>query len=115
MISRNIQSQLLEALGQVPVVALLGPRQVGKTTLALQITEEKLDKPTAYLDLELDTDLSKLSDPEGYLRRFENQLLIIDEVQLKTDLFRSEEHKYELQSLMRNSYAVFCLKKKNMK
>src|SRR3546814_457278 len=88
MISRNIQSQLLEALGQVPVVALLGPRQVGKTTLALQITEEKLDKPTAYLDLELDTDLSKLSDPEGYLRRFENQLLIIDEVQLKPDLFR---------------------------
>src|SRR3546814_8115445 len=27
--------------------------------------------------------------------------------------FRSEEHTSELQSLMRNSYAVFCLKKKN--
>src|SRR3546814_9876671 len=27
-------------------------------------------------------------------------------------LFRSEEHTYELQSLMRISYAVFCLKKK---
>src|SRR3546814_5095207 len=26
--------------------------------------------------------------------------------------FRSEEHTSELQSLMRNSYAVFCLKKK---
>src|SRR3546814_3372577 len=26
---------------------------------------------------------------------------------------RSEEHTSELQSLMRNSYAVFCLKKKN--
>src|SRR3546814_1942659 len=28
---------------------------------------------------------------------------------------RSEEHKSELQSLMRSSYAVFCLKKKNKK
>src|SRR3546814_10050742 len=28
---------------------------------------------------------------------------------------RSEEHTSELQSLMRNSYAVFCLKKKNKK
>src|SRR3546814_3933372 len=29
--------------------------------------------------------------------------------------FRSEEHTSELQSLMRISYAVFCLKKKNIK
>src|SRR3546814_18593583 len=29
--------------------------------------------------------------------------------------FRSEEHTSELQSLMRISYAVFCLKKKNNK
>src|SRR3546814_5999489 len=29
------------------------------------------------------------------------------------DLLRSEEHTSELQSLMRISYAVFCLKKKN--
>src|SRR3546814_7387247 len=28
---------------------------------------------------------------------------------------RSEEHTSELQSLMRSSYAVFCLKKKNIK
>src|SRR3546814_1646900 len=31
------------------------------------------------------------------------------------DLLRSEEHTSELQSLMRISYAVFCLKKKNTK
>src|SRR3546814_6004339 len=31
------------------------------------------------------------------------------------DLYRSEEHTSELQSLMRISYAVFCLKKKNNK
>src|SRR3546814_8330680 len=29
------------------------------------------------------------------------------------DIYRSEEHTSELQSLMRISYAVFCLKKKN--
>src|SRR3546814_5835422 len=28
-------------------------------------------------------------------------------------IYRSEEHTSELQSIMRNSYAVFCLKKKN--
>ncbi|WP_255373611.1 ATP-binding protein [Chitinophaga sp. CF118] len=72
----------------MPVVTLLGPRQVGKTTLALKIAERGLDKKSVYLDLELDTDLAKLSDPESYLRRFEKQLLIIDEVQRKPDLFR---------------------------
>jgi uncharacterized protein len=70
------------------VVALLGSRQVGKTTLALEITKTSINKPTFYLDLELDTDLAKLDDPESYLRRFENELLIIDKVQLKPDLFR---------------------------
>ncbi|MCF6353628.1 MAG: ATP-binding protein [Candidatus Polarisedimenticolaceae bacterium] len=72
----------------MPVVALLGSRQVGKTTLALEISKDYTDKPTSYLDLELDSDLAKLDDPEGYLRRFKNQLLIIDEVQRKPDLFR---------------------------
>lgn len=88
MIDRNITDKLISSLKNVPVVALLGPRQVGKTTLALQIAEYAFGKESAYLDLELDTDLNKLNDPESYLRRFENQLLIIDEVQRKPDLFR---------------------------
>lgn len=88
MITRNLEYSLINALKNVPVVALLGPRQVGKTTLALQIAEQALGKKSSYLDLELDTDLSKLDDIESYLRRFENQLLIIDEVQRKPDLFR---------------------------
>ena len=71
----------------MPVVALLGPRQVGKTTLALEISES-INKESTYLDLELDSDLAKLSDPEAYLRRFDNKLLIIDEVQRKPELFR---------------------------
>jgi predicted AAA+ superfamily ATPase len=88
MIPRDLEHNLINALTNMPVVALVGPRQVGKTTLALQIVEHGFSKKTSYLDLELDTDLAKLSDPESYLRRFENQLLIIDEVQRKPDLFR---------------------------
>src|SRR3546814_10219858 len=37
----------------------------------------------------------------------------VDEARFKT-IGRSEEHTSELQSLMRISYAVFCLKKKNI-
>jgi predicted AAA+ superfamily ATPase len=88
MINRQIEGKLLNALRNLPVVALVGPRQVGKTTLALKMAQQAIEKPSAYLDMELDTDLSKLSDAEGYLRRFENQLLIIDEVQRLPDLFR---------------------------
>ena len=80
MIPRLMETSLIKAIAAMPVVALLGPRQVGKTTLALEIAKTRVDKKTFYLDLELDTDLAKLDDPEGYLRRFENQLLIIDEV-----------------------------------
>ncbi|EOR96106.1 hypothetical protein ADIARSV_0750 [Arcticibacter svalbardensis MN12-7] len=88
MLERILKQNLLNGIENVPVVALLGPRQVGKTTLALQVAEQVLNKKSVYLDLELDTDLNKLDDPESYLRRFENQLLIIDEVQRKPDLFR---------------------------
>ena len=80
MIPRDLEYNLTNALANMPVVALVGPRQVGKTTLASKIAKHGFGKKTSYLDLELDTDLSKLDDPESYLRRFENQLLIIDEV-----------------------------------
>ena len=87
MIERELQRVLINALLNMPVVALLGPRQAGKTTLALQIAQA-VGKETAYLDLELDSDLAKLADVEAYLRRFENKLLIIDEVQRQPELFR---------------------------
>ncbi|TJZ60113.1 ATP-binding protein [Sphingobacterium olei] len=87
MIERTCFSKLLSALQTVPVVALLGSRQVGKTTLALAI-ETALEKTATYLDLELDSDFNKLTDPESYLSRFSGELLIIDEVQRKPDLFR---------------------------
>ena len=87
MIKQDLQHSIQKALKTMPVVALLGPRQVGKTTLALEVAKT-IHKESAYLDLELDTDLAKLSDTEAYLRRFENKLLIIDEVQRQPDLFR---------------------------
>jgi predicted AAA+ superfamily ATPase len=87
MIKRHLQQLVTRALGFMPVVALLGARQVGKTTLALEVAKT-IDKESAYLDLELDSDLAKLGDPEAYLKRFDNKLLIIDEVQRQPDLFR---------------------------
>jgi len=87
MITRALQKNLINALQNMPVVALLGARQVGKTTLAFQVSD-LVEKETVYLDLELDSDHLKLRDAEAYLRRFENRLLIIDEVQRQPDLFR---------------------------
>jgi predicted AAA+ superfamily ATPase len=66
-------------------VALVGPRQVGKTTLAKQIM--KVYKSSVYLDLELQRDFIKLDDAETYLQQYEDRLVVIDEVQRKNDLF----------------------------
>ena len=70
MIPRLLHANLLNALQTMPAVALVGPRQAGKTTLALEIAKNNIGKLTSYLDLELDTDRAKLNDAEGYLRRF---------------------------------------------
>ena len=51
MIKRSLEQEIMQALNSMPATALLGPRQVGKTTLALQIAE-LCQKPTVYLDLE---------------------------------------------------------------
>ena len=85
MISRTFwQNQLVERLDESPAVALLGPRQVGKTTLALQVAE---DRSALYLDLESPSDRNKLSDPELYLREHADKLLILDEIHLVPGLF----------------------------
>jgi predicted AAA+ superfamily ATPase len=84
MISRLLADTLLQRLAQSPAVALLGSRQVGKTTLARGIN---LEKPIHYLDLERPSDLAKLADPELYLSGFRNQLVILDEVQRLPELF----------------------------
>ncbi|WP_162820917.1 ATP-binding protein, partial [Microvirga calopogonii] len=86
MIERRIAAELNELLDSYPAVALLGPRQVGKTTLALTIGEHR---PSIYLDLESDADRARLSEPELYLAGHEDKLVILDEVQRLPDLFQN--------------------------
>ncbi len=85
MISRISEKKISDLLKGFPCVAIIGPRQVGKTTLAKQI--QKSYKTSLYLDLELQNDFIKLEDPETFLKQFEDRLIIIDEVQRKKDLF----------------------------
>ena len=84
MIPRRLERVVQERLGHLPAVALLGPRQVGKTTLALAIAEAT---PSIYLDLEDPADRDKLADPALYLSAHEDELVILDEIQNAPDLF----------------------------
>ena len=84
MINRRLESTLRQRLSASSAVALLGSRQVGKTTLAKGL---KLDKATHYLDLERPSDVAKLADPELYLSQFSGQLVILDEIQRLPELF----------------------------
>ena len=68
----------------MPAVALLGPRQVGKTTFALAIGETR---PSIYLDLEDPADRTKLEDPALYLTAHTDKLVILDEIQNLPGLF----------------------------
>lgn len=123
MIERNLYQLLLETLAEYPAVALLGPRQAGKTTLAHRVGDETNHARThvlrhaeggvkesakdgvsgatkggvrgtppdhsIYLDLESPRDRQKLSDPETYLTRHSDKLVILDEVQKMPDLFET--------------------------
>ena len=85
MISRRLKPQLISLLDDYPAVALLGPRQVGKTTLAHEVAKN-ID--SIYLDLESPADRAKLSEPELYLADHENKLVILDEIQRVPELFQ---------------------------
>ena len=84
MIKRYLFPQLVDALKNNPAVGLLGPRQVGKTTLAL---EAGRDFNAHYLDLESEQDRAKLSQPELYLADHRDKLVILDEVHRAPGLF----------------------------
>ena len=85
MLPRRLTSHLNELLRHSPAVVLLGPRQSGKTTLALEIGEQK---PSIYLDLEDENDRAKLSNPGKYLADHEDELVILDEVHRVPELFQ---------------------------
>ncbi len=84
MIPRRLTSSVQDLLSRHPVVALLGPRQAGKTTLALQIAETR---PSVYLDLESRPDAAKLTEPELFLSGHRDKLVILDEIQRVPELF----------------------------
>lgn len=86
MITRRAIQKAEEALSRQAAVALIGPRQVGKTTLALEIAETR---PSLYLDLESKSDRDKLSDPALFLGNHENELVILDEIHRVPELFQS--------------------------
>ncbi len=85
MYQRQSQQKLIQRLQQFPAVGLLGPRQVGKTTLAF--AQKALYPDALYLDLELPSAQRQLDDPEAFLMAHAQQLVILDEVQRMPELF----------------------------
>ena len=86
MIKRILQERVEKSIRKYPVVGILGSRQAGKTTLAKMI-RDRMKRKVMYIDLELPSDLNKLQDPELYLSRFEDALVIIDEIQRMPSIF----------------------------
>ena len=85
MIKRNLQEKISASLKQFPVVGIIGSRQTGKTTLAKLFRKQHAN--SVYLDLELPSDQNKLREPELYLGRHRDALVIIDEIQRIPSLF----------------------------
>jgi predicted AAA+ superfamily ATPase len=86
MIPRAILPSVLTMLREFPAVAILGPRQAGKTTLSHAVAEA-LGQQALYLDLELPSNRAKLSDPELYLSLYEDRLVILDEIHRVPGIF----------------------------
>jgi predicted AAA+ superfamily ATPase len=86
MISRLAGPRISDLLRRFPAVAVVGPRQVGKTTLARRLVEE-LAAGAVYLDLELPSHRARLADPEHYFSSQEGRLVVLDEIQRVPGLF----------------------------
>lgn len=87
MIRRRCEAVIRDRLGQFPAVALLGARQVGKTTLAGEIAATLEQSDALYLDLERPSDLARLAEAELFLGRNRDRLVVLDEVQRAPGLF----------------------------
>src|ERR1700679_1728070 len=86
MIKRRVRQIVEEALDRQAAVALMGPRQVGKTTLALDIAEAR---DALYLDLESREDRAKLEEPVLFLRNYADRLVILDEIHRMPEIFQA--------------------------
>src|ERR1700690_1385158 len=91
MVLRRALPLVQSALARQAAVALIGPRQVGKTTLAMTIAGQKGAGKTAarYLDLEAQEDCAKLGDAALFLRGFEDRLVILDEIHRAPEVFQA--------------------------
>ena len=85
-IKRNLTTELLKLIDHFPVLSIIGPRQVGKTTLVKHL-KKSIKKECIYLDLELHEDQSKLLEPQLYLEQHANNCVILDEIQQIPELF----------------------------
>lgn len=86
MIPRHLETAIEQRLSQFPAVALIGPRQSGKTTLAHSFADKRKGR-AVYLDLESAADRRRLEDPLGYLRAHRNELVVLDEIHRAPELF----------------------------
>lgn len=86
MIQRHIMHQIASRAKRFPVVGIIGPRQVGKTTFVKSLLK-KTSKEVVYLDLELPSDRNLLRDPELYFRENMKSTLVLDEIQHAPNLF----------------------------
>jgi len=84
VIKRRLEHLIEEILKRSPSVALMGPRQVGKTTIALNISDST---PSIYLDLESRIDLEKVRDINAFHDANRTKLIILDEVQRLPEVF----------------------------
>ncbi len=84
MITRIVEQNYSISLKEFPVTGIIGPRQVGKTTMVRQGSHQQ---SVLYLDLERNSDINKLSDPELFLAQYTDRTVILDEIQHIPELF----------------------------
>jgi predicted AAA+ superfamily ATPase len=87
MIQRIVTPAIEHSLAEQAAVAIIGPRQVGKTTLAREIADNR--PGSLYLDLEAREDRDRLAEPSLFLRQYENSLVVLDEIHRVPELFSS--------------------------
>jgi uncharacterized protein len=86
ILRRQKAQEVTELLQQTPAVVITGPRQVGKTTLALEIAAQR---NSVYLDLEAEPDRARLAEPQLYFADHEDELVILDEIQRVPGIFEA--------------------------
>jgi predicted AAA+ superfamily ATPase len=87
MIKRMLKDELIRLLKGFPAVALIGPRQVGKTTLAKELSKQE-GVARLYFDLEDDEDLARMKNAAFIFEQYADDCIVLDEVQREPDLFR---------------------------